>query len=781
MSIIWTPEGPYRRVGYDNEADLESAIVTVQDQLFGANRIYLDVKKKIGGRGGVANVPDGYLIDLSGQTPRLFVVENELAAHDPLRHIAVQILQFSLSFEAEPLAVKKILLAALNGQPAAKARCEAYGAKNAFRNLDHLMERLVFETPFAALVIIDEVPENLEIVLARRFQFGVEVLRLARYRNDAGECVYEFEPFLADLAEDLEPKTRIELADTSDLDTIVVPARDDGFQEIFLGQNRWHAVRIHGSMRPQIRYLAVYRVAPTSAIGVRLRVEREHQRNAARLETRQLRQQRRTIRDGPDAVEFRFERRGASLFDGGGIHAGGVGVADLLIHRAAAGPLGSRVLQYSEQHFFVAIAHLREAGEARPVGRQRIAGDPATAGVLIEIDARVGRLVHGRRVQAARRDRPIRRQGKQGYAQKRQNKQEFHDDSHEKPILAHRDETRCDGTLHLMPQYDALLIVSFGGPERSEDVIPFLENVLRGRPVPRERMLAVAEHYYHFGGRSPINEYCRGLMAALACELPLPVYWGNRNWHPLLADTMRQMASAGVRRALAIATSAYAGYSGCRQYLEDIAAARQRVGLEAPAVDKLPPFCGHPLFIEANAARLEDALGQVAPEQRAATRLVFTAHSIPLAMAATCKYEQQLRDTAGAVARRVGRGDWDLVWQSRSGPARQPWLEPDIRDHLRALAAAGVCGVVVAPIGFLSDHMEVLYDLDVEASALARELGLGFVRAGSAGLHPAMLRMFRELVLERLAAPEAAQCAADCCPPPGSGNEPGGLNRSPNS
>ena len=163
MSIIWTPKGPYRRVGYKSEADLESAIVTVQRQLFGANRIYLDVKKKIGGRGSVANIPDGYLIDLSGQPPRLFVVENELAVHDPLRHIAVQILQFSLSFEAEPLAVKKILLAALNDQPAAKARCEAYVAKNAFRNLDHLMERLVFETPFAALVIIDEVPDNLEI------------------------------------------------------------------------------------------------------------------------------------------------------------------------------------------------------------------------------------------------------------------------------------------------------------------------------------------------------------------------------------------------------------------------------------------------------------------------------------------------------------------------------------------------------------------------------------------------------------------------------------------
>lgn len=324
-----------------------------------------------------------------------------------------------------------------------------------------------------------------------------------------------------------------------------------------------------------------------------------------------------------------------------------------------------------------------------------------------------------------------------------------------------------------MPQYDALLIVSFGGPERAEDVLPFLENVLRGRNVPRERMLAVAEHYYHFGGRSPINDYCRGLMDALQAELPLPVYWGNRNWHPMLADTMRQMVRDGVRRALAIATSAYAGYSGCRQYLEDIECARLAVGPAAPAVEKLPPFCGHPLFIEANARRLEQALGRFAPEQRAAARLVFTAHSIPLALAATCRYEEQLRDTARAVAQQVGRGEWDLVWQSRSGPPQQPWLAPDILDHLRALSAGGTRNVVAAPIGFLSDHMEVLYDLDVEASALARDLGMNFVRAATAGLDPAMVRMFCELVRERLNAetvPAGAFCAADCCPPPQRGS-----------
>ena len=320
-----------------------------------------------------------------------------------------------------------------------------------------------------------------------------------------------------------------------------------------------------------------------------------------------------------------------------------------------------------------------------------------------------------------------------------------------------------------MPQYDALLIVSFGGPERTEDVIPFLENVLRGRNVPRDRMLAVAEHYYHFGGKSPINDYCRELMKALRPEIPLPIYWGNRNWHPMLADTVRQMERDGVRRAVAIATSAYAGYSGCRQYLEDIEAARHVVGQGAPAIEKLPPFSGHPLFIEANACRVKDALGAAGE-----ARLVFTAHSIPVSMSVTCSYEDQIRSAARATAERIGCSEWDLAWQSRSGPPQQPWLGPDILDHLRALSAAGTHEVVVAPIGFLSDHMEVLYDLDVEAAALARELGMNFVRAASVGLHPAILRMFRELVMERMAAGEPREfCLPDCCPPPQRGASSG--------
>ena len=259
MSIIWTSGDLYRKTDYNSEADLEQAILQVQGELFGPNRVYLPVKKLIG-KGGVRNVPDGYLVDLTGKQPRLYVVENELAAHDPLRHIAVQILQFSLSFESEGRGVKTILFNALQQQPNLRAKCEQYVDARQFRNLDHLLEYLVFETPFAALVIIDELPENLENVLARKFQFGVEVIELARYRNKAGECVYRFEPFLADLGQDLAS------VETDEADTVVVPARADGVEETFLGENRWYAIRIHGTMRPQIKYIALYQVAPVSAI-----------------------------------------------------------------------------------------------------------------------------------------------------------------------------------------------------------------------------------------------------------------------------------------------------------------------------------------------------------------------------------------------------------------------------------------------------------------------------------------------------------------------------------
>jgi hypothetical protein len=270
MPVIWTDNGHYRLVEYENEADLEAAIIQVQNSLFGQDRYYLDIKKKIGAKGSIQNIPDGYLLDLSASKPRLYVVENELAAHDPLRHIAVQILQFSLSFEAEPLTVKKVLLQALDSAPDAKHACEAYVKLKGFRNVDHLLEYLVFESPFCALVVIDSIPDNLETILSEKFRFGVEVLELARYQDPGGEHVYHFAPFLEDLLGEPSTSTSNRLMSPSvtadEIDTIVVPARKDGFQETFVGENCWYAVRIHGTVRPQIKYIAAYQIAPISAI-----------------------------------------------------------------------------------------------------------------------------------------------------------------------------------------------------------------------------------------------------------------------------------------------------------------------------------------------------------------------------------------------------------------------------------------------------------------------------------------------------------------------------------
>jgi hypothetical protein len=270
MPLIWTDNARYRLIEYENEADLEAAIIQVQSSLFGQDRYYLDIKKKIGAKGSIQNIPDGYLLDLSGSKPRLYVIENELAAHDPLRHIAVQILQFSLSFEAEPLTVKKVLLQALDSAPDAKHACEAYVKVRGYRNVDHLLEYLVFESPFSALVVIDSIPENLETILSEKFRFGVEVLELARYQNPGGEYVYHFAPFLEDLLGEpsTSPSSRLMSPSVSpdEIDTIVVPARKDGFQETFIGENCWYAVRIHGTVRPQIKYIAAYQIAPISAI-----------------------------------------------------------------------------------------------------------------------------------------------------------------------------------------------------------------------------------------------------------------------------------------------------------------------------------------------------------------------------------------------------------------------------------------------------------------------------------------------------------------------------------
>ncbi len=242
--------------------------------------------------------------------------------------------------------------------------------------------------------------------------------------------------------------------------------------------------------------------------------------------------------------------------------------------------------------------------------------------------------------------------------------------------------------------YDAVLIVSFGGPEKAEDVLPFLENVTKGRNVPRERLLEVAEHYYRFGGKSPINDQCRELIAVLPNELAehgldLPIYWGNRNWHPFLVDTLRQMRDDGVRHALAFVTSAYSSYSSCRQYRENIAAAQAEVGPGAPKVDKLRAFYNHPGFIEASADRVREALGRFLPNEQPWVRFVISAHSIPCSLAQASDYEKQLRETAGLVAETVGLS-WDLVFQSRSGPPTQPWLGPDILDHLKHLHERGV-------------------------------------------------------------------------------------------
>lgn len=303
--------------------------------------------------------------------------------------------------------------------------------------------------------------------------------------------------------------------------------------------------------------------------------------------------------------------------------------------------------------------------------------------------------------------------------------------------------------------FDALLVVSFGGPEGPDDVLPFLEQVTGGRDVPRERLEEVAHHYERFGGVSPLGAQNRALVAELRPELDahgigVPVYLGNRHWHPFLADTLGEMAADGVERALAFVTSAYSSYAGCRLYREAICAAQAEVGPAAPEVLKTRVFYNHPGFVEANADRLREALAGLPAERRARAHVAFTAHSIPLAMARRSRYERQLAETARLVAESAEATDYRVVYQSRSGPPQVPWLEPDILDHLRELAARGVEDVVVAPAGFVSDHMEVIYDLDVEARELAAELGLGFARAGTAGTHPAFVAMVRELVQERL-------------------------------
>jgi len=327
--------------------------------------------------------------------------------------------------------------------------------------------------------------------------------------------------------------------------------------------------------------------------------------------------------------------------------------------------------------------------------------------------------------------------------------------------------------------YDAIIVVSFGGPEGMNDVMPFLENVLRGRDVPRTRLLEVVKHYELFGGVSPLNEQNRQLIAALERELAtkgprLPIYFGNRNWHPMLADTLRQMRDEGVKNALAFVTAPYSSYSSCRQYLENIAAAQQEAGEGAPHIEKLRAFYNHPLFIEANAEQIRNALATYPEKQRSTVHLVFTAHSIPVTMAQNCDYEAQLKETGGLIAKEVGVKEWQLVFQSRSGALTQPWLGPDVCDYLRELRTQGVDDVVIAPIGFVCDHMEVIYDLDFEARQVCNEIGLNMRRAATAGTHPAFVKMIRELIAERIdpdaprgfrgaRGPASDICLPDCC------------------
>jgi ferrochelatase len=329
--------------------------------------------------------------------------------------------------------------------------------------------------------------------------------------------------------------------------------------------------------------------------------------------------------------------------------------------------------------------------------------------------------------------------------------------------------------------YDALLVVSFGGPEGPADVDSFLDNVFRGMRVPPKTKAEIAKRYEHVGGVSPINAHTRAFIKALQLELDahgpaLPIYWGNRNWHPLLADTVAQMAHAGVKRALAFVTSTFSSYSGCRRYREDLFDAARNVS-NAPRFDKLRVPYNHPGFIEAMADRVREALDTLPASKRAHALVLFSAHSLPLTMARGCAYEAQLDVSCRLVAEALKLPRWRLVYQSNNASyGREPWLGPDIRVALREAEAEGIKAVVVAPIGFVCDHMEVIMDLDVDAASVARELGLSMARAGTVGTHPAYVSMVRELIVERLApdAPRRAlgalgpshdRCPADCCLP----------------
>ncbi|MFV2039051.1 MAG: ferrochelatase [Acidimicrobiales bacterium] len=318
---------------------------------------------------------------------------------------------------------------------------------------------------------------------------------------------------------------------------------------------------------------------------------------------------------------------------------------------------------------------------------------------------------------------------------------------------------------------DSILLVSFGGPDGPADVVPFLEHVTRGRDIAPERLAVVAEHYALFQGISPINGQNRDLLRALradleAAHIDLPVYWGNRNWNPLLTDVVSEMVAAGHKRILAIVTSAFGSYSGCRQYSEDLSQAIESVAAPIEIV-KARLYWNHPGFLAAMTDRINGALDTVDPQARTRARLVFTAHSIPTAWITTAPYVDQLRAAAGHLASSCAPGlAWDLVFQSRSGPPHAAWLEPDIVDHLEQLHSTGQDIVVVIPLGFISDHMEVVYDLDVQARARADELGVTMIRVDTVGTHPAFVAALRGLVEEHLAGTPPLTAIGEAWPNP---------------
>ena len=329
-----------------------------------------------------------------------------------------------------------------------------------------------------------------------------------------------------------------------------------------------------------------------------------------------------------------------------------------------------------------------------------------------------------------------------------------------------------------LPPYDSFLLVSFGGPEGPDDVIPFLENVLKGKNVPRERMMEVVEHYQHFGGVSPINEHNRHLLAAIGNEfdqhsIDLPIYWGNRNWHPSLDDTLATMRKDKRKRSLAFFTSMFSCYSSCRQYSENIAEAQKSAGPGAPQIEKLRMGFNHPGFVDVMSTSVNEAIASLGIV--VSPMVLFTAHSIPMSMADHCDYVQQLTESSRLVADACGVPEWRLVYQSRSGPPGQPWLEPDICDAIAEIDhAQELSAVVIVPIGFVSDHMEVMFDLDEEAAGLCKERGIAMARARTAGTDPHFVSMIRQLVEERLGRTDERPalgnlgpchdvCPVDCC------------------